>query len=237
MKRLAVFFLLLLASPCPADPPKLDLPAEVKGDPEAWLVVSPATTAKAVTYIGLDKLTAFPSAEQKDPKKLIVYPAKAGRYRFVAVGTLNDEQAVRAFVVVVGDAPPDPGPGPDPSPGPTPAASPFKVDGLHVLILEESKDRTKLGAGHRGIMFGQDFRTWLDSVTPLDPDGKTHAWRIYDKDVAVTGETPAWAEVMKRQAPAQLPWLTAHNGKAGYDGPLPDSAEKAKEIIRKLAGK
>jgi hypothetical protein len=93
--------------------PTIEIPAEVKAEPGSWVVVSPKTDAASVVYVGLDGLAAFPSSELKDPRKLVVNPSKAGRFRFVAVGTLKDEQATAAFTIVVGDAPPvPPGPGP-----------------------------------------------------------------------------------------------------------------------------
>lgn len=92
--------------------PVIEIPAEVKAEPGSWVVVSPKTDAVSVVYVGLDGLAAFPSSELKDPRKLVVNASKAGRFRFVAVGTLKDEQATAAFTIVVGDAPPTPGPGP-----------------------------------------------------------------------------------------------------------------------------
>jgi hypothetical protein len=119
-RPLALLTLLVLALPAWCTPPKLSIPEEVKGAPGSWVVVSPDTTAKAVLYIGLDGLAAFPSSELRDPRKLVVFtPQQGGRWRFVAVGTLGDELATATFTVVSGDAPP-PGPSPGPSPGPTP---------------------------------------------------------------------------------------------------------------------
>ncbi len=116
---LSAVLLLALASPSWADPPPLEIPAEIKAQPGAWVVVSPKTTAAAVLYVGLDGLSAFPSSELKDPRKLVVAaPVVAGRWRFVAVGTLKDEMTETPFSIVVGDAPPTP-PVPPTPPGPT----------------------------------------------------------------------------------------------------------------------
>lgn len=101
-KLFAAALILFTTAIATAEPPKLIIPAEIKADVGAWVVVSPDTTAKAITYVGLDGLSAFPSSELKDQRKLVVNPPRVGTYRFVAVGTLNDEQATATFAVVVG---------------------------------------------------------------------------------------------------------------------------------------
>ncbi len=115
MKKSALL-LLLVAAPAWADPPTLNIPPEITAQPGQWVVVAPETTAKAILYIGLDGLAAFPSSELKDPRKLVVnVPNQPGaKFRFVAVGTLNDEMAQTTFAVVVAGAPVPPPPPTDP---------------------------------------------------------------------------------------------------------------------------
>jgi hypothetical protein len=136
--RYGWFFLLLFACPVGAalaDPPKLTIPAEIKADPGEWVLVVPDTTAKAVTYVSLDGLAPFPTSELKDPRKLIVTTGKAGRYRFTAVGSLNDEHASASFTIVVGGAgttpvkptPTDPPTDPPDTPDPKPTAYYFLI--------------------------------------------------------------------------------------------------------------
>lgn len=108
-----------------AEPPKLDVPAEVKpvGD---YAVFVPKGEAKAVTYVGLSGVDPVPSLMLRDPRTFVlaVRGLPAGRYKFRAVGSLNDEHAVADFEVLVGNAPPpvppNPGPTPPNPPGPTP---------------------------------------------------------------------------------------------------------------------
>jgi hypothetical protein len=119
----ALVGVLLAAAIAGANPPRLNIPAEIKavGD---YVTLTPDTDAKAVTYVGQSGVEPFPSAFLRDPRAFILSTRglAAGRYHFVAVGTLNDEQASAGFVVVVGEAPPEPGPGPGPAP--TPATDP-----------------------------------------------------------------------------------------------------------------
>ncbi len=116
MKTPCRFALLLvfLAAPAWADPPKLLIPSEVPAQPGQWVVIVPDTDAKAITYVGLDGLSAFPSSELRDPRRLVVNAPASGRFRFVAVGTLNDEQTAVPFTVVVAGTPPTPPPAPTP---------------------------------------------------------------------------------------------------------------------------
>lgn len=109
-----------------AEPPKLVVPAELKATGE-YVTYSPSTetTAKAVTYVGLSGIEPFPSAFLKDSRAFVlpVRGLNPGRYKFKAVGSLNDEHTTADFVVVIGDAPPTPvpvPPGPGPGPGPAP---------------------------------------------------------------------------------------------------------------------
>jgi hypothetical protein len=131
-----------LAAAAVGAPPTLEIPAEIKADPGDWVVVSPKTDAKAIAYVGLDGLKAFPSSELKDARKLVVNPPRAGRYRFVAVGTLGDEQTATPFVVVVGDAPAPPPvpPGPVP-PAPTPDDFSLSVKAAYLIDQSPAKAR------------------------------------------------------------------------------------------------
>jgi hypothetical protein len=103
MYRIACAIALLYADLAVADPPRLVIPVEVKavGD---YVRVSPDTTAKSVVYVGQSGVGSFPNELLAD-KRVFVLPVRGlpeGRYAFTAVGTLNDEQAVAEFVVVVG---------------------------------------------------------------------------------------------------------------------------------------
>lgn len=121
-----------------------------------------------------------------------------------------------------------PVPAPGPGPGPTPDGdAPFPAEGLHVLIIHETKDAAQLPAGQRAILWGQATREFLD--------GKTAGWRIYDPQQDVTNDAEVWKAGM--DVPREsLPWLLVSNGRAGYSGPLPETPEAFREIVNQHAG-
>jgi hypothetical protein len=98
----------------------IEIPAEVRAAGD-YVTLIPKTDAKAITYVGLSGIEPFPSEFLKDPRAFVlpVRGLPAGRYKFVAVGSLNDVHGKVVFSVFVGDAPPGP-----PDPGPTPVPVP-----------------------------------------------------------------------------------------------------------------
>lgn len=117
----------MAAAPTRADPPTIGVPAELRavGDYARWSPTS-ATTAKGVSYVGLSGVDAFPSELLKDSRAFVlpVRGLPAGRYKFRAVGSRNDEHVQEEFVVVVGDPPTPPNPIP-PTPVPPDPADPL----------------------------------------------------------------------------------------------------------------
>jgi hypothetical protein len=63
-------------------------------------------------------------------------------------------------------------------------------------------------------------------------DGKTREWRIWDKDVDPSQESAVWQAAMKRPR-ASVPWLLVSNGKTGYEGPLPGTADDLLALLKK----
>jgi hypothetical protein len=154
MKRAALIALLALAAPVWAEPPApsptppaINIPAEIPSTPGQWLVVTPNTNCTAVVYVGLDGLSAFPSGELKDPRKLVVQPP-AGRFRFVAVGTLNDQLATANFVITDGG----PGPPPPPPPADRLGLTRASANGLAAVPLTSRQlSAAKLAVAHRAV--------------------------------------------------------------------------------------
>lgn len=234
----ALLVLLIATVPLLAEPPKLVIPQEIKADPGKWVTVSPDTNAKAVKYVGLDGLDAFPSSELKDGRKLIVNPTKAGRYRFVAVGTLNDEQTDTPFTIVVGNVPPTPGPGPSPEPGPTPSdPSPFSGEGVRVLILYETADSATYSKEHQAIMApSKEVSEFLNGICTAYGTTGTKAWRVWDKDTRPeTVSDTSFRGALTAAKPTGFPWLIVGNGTSGFSGPLPATTAKFKEQVQKFA--
>ena len=81
MRRLSVALILFLATQASAQ--SLTLPAEVKGDPGAFLSVPATTDGKAVRWVALDPgLNVFPVELLKSSMTAVVSGPK-GRYRLL----------------------------------------------------------------------------------------------------------------------------------------------------------
>lgn len=90
-----------------AAPPKLDLPAEVKGEPGAFVVIPAKTEGKNVEWKVIDPgLNLFPVELLKDTKTAVVSGARPGRYRVIAATAGGDEVSPFAETVVVLGNPP-----------------------------------------------------------------------------------------------------------------------------------
>lgn len=126
--------------------PKVEIPAEIKGDPNSFVTVLPTTNGKAVKYAYLDKgLNVFPSSLLANPIATVV-TAPRGKYRLLAYTALGDVPSDPVIVVInignVPDAAPfgpyPPKPGPDPAPDepdvPTPD-NPDQKDQLEMAII------------------------------------------------------------------------------------------------------
>lgn len=142
----AISFALLVAVSSFAAPPKLEIPSEKLKPVAGYVRFAPETTAKSVTYVPLDDAYPFPSEELKDGRRFVLPVAglKPGKYRFVAVGTLNDEQTATGFEIVI-----------DGSPEPKPSPSTTKVC---VVIVEESQARTP---AQGKVIADSGLRKWL----------------------------------------------------------------------------
>lgn len=164
----------------------------------------------------------------------IVEAATTGRCELlvIPVGTTAEKDVIRRTLDVdAGEGPrPPPGPGPDPGPKP-PGPKPVKE--LRVLIVEESGDRMKLPAAQQDIILGEEMRVFLDEKTVLGPDGKTHEWRIWDKDTPLTSERPVWKTLMGK-ARTSVPWIVLADGEVPvFEGPLPANTADTKALIQK----
>lgn len=124
MRPLLAFLVLTAGNLALAEPPKLNIPPEIQAAGD-YVTFTPETDAKGVSYFGLSGVDPFPPSILAD-RRTFALPVRglpAGGYRFVAVGSLNDEHASQTFTVIVGQRPapvPPPGPGPGPTPPPVP---------------------------------------------------------------------------------------------------------------------
>ncbi len=135
---------------------------------------------------------------------------------------------------------PGPGPLPPVPPGPVPPVPPVPpgpVQGLRVLIIEETSERSKLPAGQLAVILGTPMRTFLDSKTPFGKDGKTHTWDIWDRNVDAANADPEAKALFARPHPT-LPWIVLADsaGKVVFEGALPADVEATKALITKYTG-
>lgn len=220
--------------PAPLQLPTIKLPAEVKGEPGQFIRVAAETNGTEVRWLNLDTgLNLFPVDLLRDTKTAVVTAKAAGRYRlaaWTAKGDVPSEAAV--CVVIIGSPGPIP-PGPDPTP---PGPQPVPVSGLKALIVYETGDASKLPPAQQAVLYSKTVRDFLNSKTAIGPDGKTREWRIYDKDVDMSGETKVWQDLMKRPR-ASVPWIVLTDG-AGtviHEGLLPANVQEMLDLLGKFA--
>lgn len=102
---------------------------------------------------------------------------------------------------------------------PAPIVAPIDAPGLHVLIVEESSERTPEIAA---ILNSPEWQS-------LVPPGQ---WRVLDKDTDMTSASPKWRAAMSRQRDS-VPWLIASNPtKGGSEGPLTTLSDLVQTIER-----
>ncbi len=151
MSRFLSLLLALLATTSTFAQLDLGIQDEVKPTGQ-YVTLQPKTEAKAITYIGLSGIDPIPSAFLKDARWFLLDTRglSKGRYRFAAVGSLDDEHVRVDFSVVVGEpgpAPgPDPPPGPGPGPGPTPTLDALGQKSYDAVKLLPSIAQSKAGA-------------------------------------------------------------------------------------------
>lgn len=180
-----------------AAPPALVIPAEVKplGDYAQW-TPDAATTAKAITFVPLSGVDPFPANLLRDPRAFVL-PTRglpAGRYKFRAVGSLNDEHAQAEFVVVIGDAP-------APPPGPTPG--PAAPDGRFLLVKASREGAAKVTSANKAAeqaALAAANRSVSSALAaggiPFDPAKILAEWRKANNAAAPAAVWEPWGKVV-----------------------------------------
>lgn len=172
------FALLLLAAP-----PSLTLPAEVTGEPGAFIVVRADSDSPWVNFRADSGLAVFPANLLSDRRATVVTARAPGRFQLHAY-TGNVDGGVDAVVtIVVGDAPPVPVPVP-PGP-PTPVPTPPVVAGKReIVIVRETAQPTPesarlwnaLRTGPQGSYLRSKGHT-LDILDADNPSPQVAKWR------------------------------------------------------------
>jgi hypothetical protein len=101
-------------------------------------------------------------------------------------------------------------------------------------MIYESSMASELKPGQFSAIYGKATRDYLNQVCATGPDGKTKEWRIFDKDVEISGEQKHWVDAMKRDRKT-LPWVIISNGKTGYEGPIPETADAFMSLLKKYS--
>lgn len=170
--------------------------------------------------------------------------APPGQYRVeLSVGSMGADGTMALdyteVIVTIGQAPQPPPvppvpPGPVP-PGPTPGPAPIPGDGLRALFVFESGKLQTYPPGQLAALYSKTVRDYLNARCPKGPDGVTPERRWYDADQDVSAESKTWQDAMKRPR-ASLPWVIISNGKAGFEGPLPNSIEELLALLKQYGG-
>lgn len=101
--------------------------------------------------------------------------------------------------------------------------APISEPGLHVLILEETSDRSKLPAGQLDVLTSTKIRQAVDEA-----EGRL---LILDVSSDLSLLDQLWQEAAAREH-GDLPWWIVSNGKTGVEQPLPSSVEEALSTIQ-----
>jgi hypothetical protein len=228
---------LVLAGPLlgadPAPPPAVVLPAEVRADVGRLAAVKVEYAGEDLRYDVPPELDCFREYDP-NPKvwrlRLIGYAP--GKYRLLAVtcggGRLSD---FASCTVTIGTpVPPVP---PTPPTPPVPPA-PIPGDGLRVLILYETGQ--SVTPGQQAALYGKTVRDYLDAHCVADPEVKGwRAYRIWDKDTVASKEAK-WLQDALARPHASVPWIVISNGKDGFEGPLPATADETLSPAQEIRG-
>lgn len=235
----ALSALILSAAPSFGAPLALEIPPEIVPTGQ-YVRFTPKTDAVSIVYVGLDGIDPFPSEDLKDPRRFLLDTRGLAntRLRFVAVAAGKDgEQAWRGFTVVIGTAPPPPGPPgpgpipPGPTPPPVPPEPPPGPSEIWLVIVEE----TGQAARNRLAMLSNP------AIAKAMSAAGNH-WRVVDKDVkGADGRTPADIDRFVNDAAMKdVPrfYLVDAGGRARFVGKLADKTpEEVAALITKYSGR
>lgn len=219
-----------------------DVPVIVLASPRGLVSVSEEAGPLRIRGRFIDGAGKAESRTYKGKHVVTVEAVASGRVELlvIPVGATKEADVIRRVIDV--DAgqgpipPPKPKPDPDPKPDPVDPAAPIPVPGLRVLVVYESADIPRMPAAQSAILFSAKVREYLNAACVVGADGRTREWRMWDKDTATDGEAKLWQDAMKRPR-GTVPTVLISNGKSGYEGPLPATADEFLALLRKYEGK
>lgn len=153
-------------------------------------------------------------------------------------GVKSEGEILRVRLAVDSGTPDPPKPPPDVDPPQPPGKRLIDREGLHVLIVYEEMEVSKLPPGQRAILGAKEVRDWLRAKCAADPsvggDGK--GWYMLDKDQDPTQLAKHWQDALKRPRTA-VPWVIVSGGKNGsFEGPLPATVPEMMILLKKWGG-
>jgi hypothetical protein len=244
MKKLLALATLFALAP-PSSCQTLSLPRTMSVATPGLVTITPtAVDGDSVAWVAIDDgLQLIPPTLLKDDKIAVGMCLAPGsfRVRAAAAKVVNGKAVLSPFsecTVVVGTpAPPVPPVPPTPPvpPVPPPSPAPIPADGLHVLIVYDDVNKTKMPAAQLNVLYSVKIRDYLDAKAPLGPDGKTHEWRIWDKGIDGSADSKLWGDAMKRPRSSH-PWIVVSDGKTGYEGSLPANVDDTLALLKKYGG-
>lgn len=208
----------------------IDLPKQISGDPGEPIVIQAKSINAAVKWFPLDQgIKLIPDQHLRDTRTAIAICKQPGSYRIMCYSSKNNiptDPAITTLVVGCGPTPPGPVP-----PGPAPTPAPIAGEGFRALILYDTKNLSQLPTAQQDILFSADIRTYLNTKAAKGPSGLPD-WIIWDAGIDASNDSKAFQDALKLPR-SQLPWIIISDGKTGFSGPLPATAEEALKLLQK----
>jgi len=146
-----------------------------------------------------------------------------GRYWLALVVVVGGKLEAVTYMVEVAEGPdpdPQPDPDPEPDPEPDPDPDPEPVEELWSIVVGETGTWT---AGHAIVLTSKRLRG-------LVAEGR---FRVFDKDLDTNASAEEWIDRVPEDAPLPHWFLLSNKGRIVYEGPLPESVDKAVEIVER----
>lgn len=172
-----------------------------------------------------------------DKQVSIIEGLQQGRVELiiVPVGVKDKDSITRKSLEVTEGTGPRPPPKPDPQPKPPDPkpkdeAGPIPADGLHVIIVYDSKNALP-HMTQESILYGAKTRKYLDENCIKATDGRA-SYRIWGNDINGYLDSKLWGDAQKLAV--ELPYVVISNGKkGGFKGPLPKTSDEFIKLIEK----
>lgn len=189
-----------------AAPPSLEVPEEVTSAPGKFVVITPKTDAKTVTWVVKDpSLSVLAKDKLADQRELVLVGLQPGEYKLIAVGSLDDNHVIaNVRLVITGDVlppgpptPPIPPPTPTPTPTPTPNPVPVPANDFRVILIVD--ENTNMSREQLNAINSVEVTKYLDEK--CTKDGNRPGWRRWDPDVDTSKELPVWKSLWDATKP------------------------------------